>query len=174
MDDYKKTCCVTGHRPNGFPWNYKNVEFARHQEYLESMACYIDYYVRKHNVNYFISGGTIGVDTDFAKIVIDLRDHKYDEIKLEIAAPYREQDKRWSEQDKTTYKKILKAADSVTYISETYSPSCIFKRNKYMIDKSDIVFAFWNKNKKTCEPFKTIEYARQQNKFVEFFILNDY
>lgn len=80
----KKVCCVTGHRPNNFPWNYKDKESASHQEYIEAMACYIDWYIQKHNVNYFICGGAIGVDTDFAEMIIEFRDNVYSEIQLEI------------------------------------------------------------------------------------------
>ena len=91
----KKVCCVTGHRPKDFLWNYKRTFCSKHQEYLESMSCFIDLYIRKFGYNYFICGGAIGVDTDFAEIVIGLRDRVYDHIKLEIAAPCRDQDKKW-------------------------------------------------------------------------------
>ena len=170
----KKVCCVTGHRTKDFLWNYKRTFCSKHQEYLESMSCFIDLYIRKFGYNYFICGGAIGVDTDFAEIVIGLRDRVYDHIKLEIAAPCRDQDKKWSKKDKAVYKNILEKADKVTYISERYSPDCMFKRNKYMVDSSDIVFAFWNKNIKKGGTFNTILYARRQNKPLELFLLNDY
>lgn len=174
MEGYQKTCCVTGHRPSGFPWNYRDTECARHQEYLESMACHIDYYIRKHNVKHFICGGAIGVDTDFAEIVLGLRDNSYDDIKLEIAVPCRDQDKKWTDADKLVYNQILNNADTITFVSETYSPSCMLKRNKYMVDKSNIVFAFWNRNKNSGGTYNTIEYAKKLNKDLKLFILNNY
>lgn len=170
----KKVCCVTGHRPNNFPWNYKDKESASHQEYIEAMACYIDWYIHKHNVNYFICGGAIGVDTDFAEMIIEFRDKVYSEIQLEIAVPCKEQDKKWLPEDKAKYADILKKADKVTYVSDVYSPACMMKRNKYMVDNSDIVFAFWNENKKTGGTFNTIEYAKKKGKQLELFILNQY
>lgn len=170
----KKVCCVTGHRPSGFPWNYKAFKCAKHQEYLEAMSCYIDYYIKNYGFNYFICGGALGVDTDFAKIVIGLRNTYYDYIKLEIAVPCPEQDKKWNKEDKYIYKKILMEADVVSLISETYTPDCMFKRNKYLVDNSDVVFAFWNCNKKSGGTYNTINYANKINKPVELFILNNY
>lgn len=110
-----KVCCVTGHRPKGFPWDYNDTKSASHQEYLEAMACYIDLIIRKDNVDYFIAGGAIGVDMDFAEIVLDFRDHVYDHIRLEIAVPCKGQDARWSESDKARYKSILDRATRSPY-----------------------------------------------------------
>lgn len=170
----KTICCAIGHRPNGFPWNYRDINDARYMEYKESMACYIDLYIRKHRSNYFICGGAIGVDMDFAETVIDIRDNVYDDICLEIAAPCRYQDKKWAAKDKERYRKLLCNADIVTYVSEDYSMDCMMKRNKYMVDKSDIIFAFWNRNKTDGGTFGTIQYAKNQGKPLEMFILNDY
>lgn len=129
----KKVCCVTGHRPSSFPWDFTDKECDSHQEYIEAMACYIDWFIRKHEYNYFICGGALGVDTDFAETIIEFRDNVYPEIQLEIAVPCKEQDKKWKPEDKAKYAELLKKADIVTYVSETYSPDCLMKRNKYMV-----------------------------------------
>lgn len=169
-----KVCCVTGHRPKGFPWDYNDTKSASHQEYLEAMACYIDLIIRKDNVDYFIAGGAIGVDMDFAEIVLDFRDHVYDHIRLEIAVPCKGQDARWSESDKARYKSILDRADKVTVLSPHYTNFCMQKRNEFMVDHSDIVFAFWNENEKKGGTVNTINYAKRKNKRLELFVLNQY
>lgn len=87
MENKGLTCCVTGHRPKGFPWDYSDTECASHQEYLEAMACYVGEAIRKGGVVNFIAGGAIGADTDFAETVLEFRDHVYDHIRLEIAVP---------------------------------------------------------------------------------------
>ena len=56
MENKGLTCCVTGHRPKGFPWDYSDTEGASHQEYLEAMACYIDKVIRKDGVVNFMPG----------------------------------------------------------------------------------------------------------------------
>lgn len=169
-----KVCCVTGHRPQGFPWDYYDTESASYQEYIESMACYVGEVIRKQEVNYFIAGGAIGVDSDFAEIVLGLRDSFYDHIKLEIAVPCPNQDKYWSDTDKETYARILERADKVTYVSDKYTNFCMQKRNQYMVDHSDIVFAFWNENKTSGGTYNTIQYAKKKNKQLELFVLNNY
>lgn len=169
-----KVCCVTGHRPQGFPWDYYDTESISYQEYIESMACFVGEAIRKQKVNYFIAGGAIGADSDFAEIVLGLRDSFYDHIKLEIAVPCPNQDKYWSDKEKQAYAKLLKRADKVTYVSDKYTNFCMQKRNQYMVDHSDIVFAFWNENKKSGGTYNTIQYAKQKNKQLELFVLNNY
>lgn len=55
-----KVCCVTGHRPQGFPWDYYDTESVSYQEYIESMACFVGEAIRKQKVNYFIAGEQSG------------------------------------------------------------------------------------------------------------------
>lgn len=174
MENKGLTCCVTGHRPKGFPWDYSKTDSASHQEYLEAMACYIDQVIRKDGVVHFIAGGAIGADTDFAETVLDFRDHVYDHITLEIAVPCMGQEDRWSAEDKARYKSILDRADTVTVLSEHYTSFCMQKRNEYMVDHSDIVFAFWNENETKGGTVNTINYAKRKNKRLELFVLNQY
>ena len=32
-----KTCCLTGHRPKGFPWNYADKNCEEHKLYLAAL-----------------------------------------------------------------------------------------------------------------------------------------
>ena len=164
----KKICCEIGHYPDYFPLNYSDNDCNSHQEYIETMSAYIDWFIRKHGFNHFICGSAPGVDTDFAETIIEFSDNVYPEIKLEIVTFPEAQNKN------TKYANILQKADKVTYLSDTYSSDNIIKHNEYMVDNSDIVFAFWNENKKDGEVFDTIEYAQKKNKRVELFILNHY
>ena len=170
----KKTCCVIGQRPNEFPWSYRNTNSARHQEYLEAMACYIDRYISKHGVNHFICGGERGVDTDFAKIVIPFRHNVYYHIDLEFVLPYKGYEEDWADKDKYEHDLLLENADSVNYLFDCFTKNGEEKRYKYMIDNSDIVFAFWNKNLNDGEIFNLIEYAKSKGKILDLFILNYY
>lgn len=164
----KKICCVIGHYPKDFPWNYDDNDCNSHQEYIEAMSAYTDWFIRKHGFNHFIFGSAPGVDTDFAETIIEFRDNVYPEIQIEIVTFPEAQNKN------TKHANILQKADKVTYVSDNYTPDCMMKRNKYMVDKSDVVFAFWNQNDNDGEVFNTIEYAKKQNKQIELFILNHY
>ncbi len=106
----------------------------------------------------------LGVDMDFAEIVLKLR-NKYP-IKLECAIPCPDQTLKWNDKDKLRYDGILKRADSVNLISERYTPECMLKRNRYMVDKSELVIAVFN-GAKTGGTWCTIEYAKSRNKTIE-------
>ncbi len=173
MKEKYKVCCVTGHRPKNFPWDYSDKECPSHQEYTETMVCYIDYLISKYDFNYFICGGALGVDMDFAESVIELRDHSYENIKLEIAIPCKNQDLKWSRKDKERYQKILNNANEITILSEQYT-RCMQDRNKYMVDKSDIVLAFWNFDITSGATVNTIKYAQSKKKNIEYFPLRDF
>ena len=111
---------------------------------------------------HFISGGALGVDLDFAEEV--LRAKKiYEPITLEIAMPCRQQAAFWSESERLRFYYILERADKVTILSEHYTPSCMLKRNEYMVDKSDLVLAYWN-GEESGGTWYTINYAKQKRK----------
>ena len=111
-----KTCCLTGHRPKGFPWDYADKDCMEHKSYLALLREKVVELISK-GYSHFISGGALGADSDFAEIVIDLRKSAYPDITLEIAVPCPNQDLKWRSEDKRRYKKIFKAADSVNVIS---------------------------------------------------------
>lgn len=65
-------CCVTGHRPWGFPFDYENqkgVLFKMYQAQLTSMVQELI----EQGYTEFISGMTQGADLDFAETVIKCR-----------------------------------------------------------------------------------------------------
>ena len=119
-----KTCCLTGHRPKGFPWDYADKDCMEHKSYLALLREKVVELISK-GYSHFISGGALGADSDFAEIVIDLRKSAYPDITFEIAVPCPNQDLKWRSEDKRRYKKIFKAADSVNVISEKYSDFCM-------------------------------------------------
>ena len=175
MEEKYKICCVAGHRPNGFPWEYTTDPSKLIGSSYDTL---VEEKVRKaimdEGFNYFISGGTIGVDLDFAKKVLWFRDFYSPHIKLEIAVPCPNQQKFWSEEDKERYQEIIELADVVTLISETYTPSCFHKRNEYMVDKSDMVLIFRNEEIESGGTYYTYEYAQKKGKDVRCVLLREF
>ena len=157
-----KICALTGHRPKGFPWDYRNKDCKKQKKYLKMLENTIIELIEKDGFNYFISGGAIGADQDFAEIVIELK-KRYPHIQLEIAVPCSNQDIKWSSSDKAKYKRILKNADFVNILSTSYTPNCMQKRNEYMVDKSDFVIVVWN-GKPIGGTYNTLNYLKQLNK----------
>ena len=154
-----QTCCVTGNRPQKFPWKYG--EWKEHKKYLAEITRQIEKLIGS-GYTYFISGGAIGVDMDFAEAVLQAKKH-HKNVVLEIAVPCRNQDLKWSKDDKKRYVEILKSADHVNILSENYTYFCMQKRNEYMVNKSDLVIAFWN-GEESGGTWNTINYAKRKSK----------
>lgn len=66
------TVCITGHRPAKLPWGYKTngIKYIRYRRELKK---YIKHYIKAGYLN-FISGMALGVDMDFAELVLLLKD----------------------------------------------------------------------------------------------------
>ncbi len=108
-----KTCCCTGHRPKGFPFRYGEDE-QKHDAYLRALRQRVEFVVTQYGVTHFISGMAIGVDMDFAEIVIELRSRF--SVTLECAIPCANQTLKWSDKEKSRYTEILSQADEVNFI----------------------------------------------------------
>lgn len=103
----EKKCSCTGHRPQKFPFEYggRNKEF---QTYLKELASKIKAAITEYGVTCFISGMALGVDLDFAEIVLKLR-KKYS-LKLECAIPCPNQTIKW---DKFELHYLVENSDTI-------------------------------------------------------------
>ena len=105
-----ETLCVTGHRPDGLPWKKQRDNVGRRGDYLCELKSIIIYCI-EHGFRYFIAGGALGVDTDFAKTVLELK-KKYPFINLEIAVSCPDQSRYWSDEERAEYEEIAEKAAS--------------------------------------------------------------
>ena len=153
----KKFCCCTGHRPKSFPFFYYDED--KRNVYLQLLEDKIKLAITEYGITNFISGMALGADLDFAEIVLKLKS-EYD-ITLECAIPCRNQTLKWKDTDIERYESILSRADEVNILSERYDPECMLKRNRYMVDKSELVIAVFN-GKQRGGTFYTINYAKRR------------
>ena len=157
-----KNCCCTGHRPKGFPFEY-GFDKPRHTAYLKTLEEKIKFAITEYGITNFISGMALGVDLDFAETVVKLKNDF--PITLECAIPCPNQTLNWYDKDKLRYDSILKRADNVKLVSERYTAECMLKRNRYMVDKSELIIAVFNGIKKGGTWY-TINYAKKENKVI--------
>ena len=145
------TCCFTGHR------NIPHYTIAKLQKNLDKT---LEDLISKGTTK-FICGGALGFDTLAAQAVIKQKQDNPN-IFLTLALPCRDQSKRWSNLQKLVYEDILSSADEVIYLFDHYVTGCMHARDKFMVDSSDIVIAYYRgKNGGTQYTFK---YAEEQKK----------
>jgi hypothetical protein len=60
---------------------------------------------------------------------------------------------------------IMKQAISLITLQDKYSQDCFYKRDCYMVDNCDILFAVWD-GQPYGGTYDTIEYAKKQNKLI--------
>ena len=102
----------------------------------------------------------IGVDMYAAEIVPGLK-AKYN-ITLECAIPCETQAEKWSEPLRNRYFEIASKCDKETLLQQRYTPDCMHKRNRYMVDQADFIIAVWDG--RVSGTSKTVRYAQHQGK----------
>lgn len=153
----ESTCCFTGHRPDKLPWGLDEnsaecrklrIEIAIQLEALHSAG-----------IAHFISGMALGCDLLFAEAVLAMRE-EYDDVTLEAAIPCDSQANSWPEEQKERYNAILSSCDTVTFVQHQYTPGCMLRRNRYMVDSSSVLLACFNGS--SGGTMNTLLYARRQ------------
>ena len=127
------TVCFTGHR------QIAEEDYPRLHALLESAI--EDTIARGARV--FRAGGALGFDTLAALAVLRLR-KKYDDVKLELCLPCKDQDKKWTLFSKMVYANILRKCDEARYVGEKYTSSCMFERNRMMVNGSHVCVAYYD------------------------------
>lgn len=140
--------CFTGHRPEKLTRGEKEIKKDLKAEIIKAAESGIDV---------FISGMARGVDIWGAQAVLELR-KKY-KLKLICACPFKGFEEGRSSEGQQEYRKILKSADKVEFISESYSPACFQKRNIWMVDRSAAVIAVFNGERGGTK--NTLRYAKK-------------
>ncbi len=163
-------CCVTGHRPKGFPFPYGN-DGPMFHVYKKALLCEIRKIVLMGYTK-FISGMADGADLDFAEYILYLKNHEEFDINLEAALPYPVKPTKRPTDYSDRRDDILLDCDTVYAVSPAYHKGCMQKRNRYMVDKADIVLAVWNGEQKGGT-WDTIKYARSQNKQIHYLMLTE-
>lgn len=143
-----KTCCFTGHR------EIPPQERGRIKELLK---CVIEKLI-EGGVVFFGSGGALGFDTLAAEAVLELK-KKYPQIKLIMVYPCKDQTAFWNESDIEKYNQIKAESDKVVYVSEKYDKSCMFKRNRHLVNHSGYCVCYLTKP--TGGTAYTVKYAKE-------------
>ncbi len=141
------TCCFTGHRE--IPKQDRKRIAAKLEETITGL---ID-----KGYLYFGAGGARGFDALAAQTVLNLR-ARNPAIKLILVLPCREQTKGWNVKDVEEHERIKAWADKVVYTSQEYTPGCMHKRNRHLVDSSSACVCYLTKEGGGTD--YTVNYAR--------------
>lgn len=155
-------CCFTGHRPQHFPFGYRESD-PRCVALKARLRLVVETLITEGEVTHFMTGMALGVDTYAAEILVDLK-KTYPHVTWEAAIPCADQANKWSAAARARYQGLLAQADRVTMVSPSYTADCMHKRNRYMVDASDVVIAVWDGSPSGTG--KTVAYARSAGKQV--------
>ena len=159
----EETCCFTGHRPEKLPWS-NNESDARCLKLKARLrdAVEIAYAEGKRH---FICGMARGCDFYFAEIVLSLRS-RFPDVTLEAAIPCTVQSASWSAFHRERWQRLVASCDRETVLQEKYTPDCMHRRNRYMVDNSSLVIAVYDGSNGGTR--RTLEYAiREKVPFVD-------
>ena len=121
------SCCFTGHRPEKLPWRYDEADPAVEAAYEEG---------HRH----FLCGMALGCDLYFCETVLALRD-RHPDVTVEAAVPCPTQADAWAPAQRERYKRLVEACDFETLVSAKYTPYCMQRRDRYMVDHSSLLIA---------------------------------
>lgn len=161
MDVEQKTkrelsCAFTGHRPAGLPWG-ENEADPRCLELKDRLNKAL---ARAYDLGsrHFLCGMARGSDFYFCEAVLALRE-RYPDVTLEAAVPFPGQSQRWARSDRERYQALLARCDIETLVQQIHTPTCMYRRNRYMVDHAHRLIAVFNGRPKGGGTLNTLNYA---------------
>lgn len=149
----KRTCALTGHRdlPEDFD---RNALYDKLEELLIS-GC-----------DCFLCGMALGFDLTALACLVDLK-QRY-RFTIEACIPYLGQENNFPVAAKKQYRELLQWCDQKTVLFDSYCRGCFLARNRYMVDRADIVIAYCKRDKGGAA--YTVDYAMKKRVPVLFLI----
>ncbi len=155
--------CITGYRPSKLPQQYGyNIHNAAWQGLKRAfMDVSLFLWGKQHSLTIY-TGMALGVDQAFAEAAFELK-QQVPNITIEAAVPCYNQEVKWPISSRELYHSILDRCDNVVHVTKsTFTNDCMETRNRYMVDRSEIVVGVYDGKSggtKNC-----INYALKQKK----------
>lgn len=119
----------------------------------------------KRGVTTFLTGMVQGPDVWCAELVLDLKTRSANKDILLIAyLPYEDQAAQWNIENRERYFNVLAKADDVITLQTRYSPDCMYKHKRRLIDSSTHLIAVHDGGKGISQYM--IDYALQKGRQV--------
>ena len=149
MDLRAKTCCFTGHRSLSDQEKLKAA--VRLRRVIEEQI--------KAGVVFYGAGGARGFDALASQTVLDMK-KEYPQLRLILVLPCEDQTRGWRSEDIAVYEDIKRRSDKVVYVSRAYTPDCMQRRNRHLVDHSGTCICYLTKT--SSGTAYTVDYARRK------------
>ena len=140
------TVALTGHRPSKLPCGYEKFPGASDwgKRFLAALLKEIKSLVQQHGEVTVLSGMALGADQLWALAALEAK-AQHLPVHLVACVPCHNYEAKWFESSKVNYRKILAKADSVVFVHDgPYNFKCLDERNRYMVDRADLLFAIFD------------------------------
>ena len=155
------SCCFTGHRPEKLPWRY-NERDPRCLS-LKQRIAHAAEAAYEEGYRHFLCGMALGCDLYFCETVLALRQHHPD-VTVEAAIPCPTQAGTWALDQRERYETLVRSCDFETLVSAKYTPYCMQRRDRYMVDHASLLIAVFDGTPGGTR--YTMEYAISRRIFV--------
>lgn len=165
-----RICCFTGHRPGKLPW--REDEWDDRCIALKERLLILLREAYRREYRHFITGMARGIDTYCCEAVLRLRKEVSDVV-LEAAIPCQTQARGWNAWDQERYQRLLAQCDFKTLIQPGYTPGCMLRRDRYMVQRAEYVIGVYDGISKGGTR-QTLAYALSQKRDVCMIHLDDF
>ena len=161
MEETQAACAFTGHRIEKLPWG-ENEDDPRCRKLKGELADAVEA-VYRSGVRHFLCGMATGCDMYFCEAVLSLR-AEHSDVTLEAAIPWEGQSHGWSEALRRRYDLLVTECDYHTLVCRGYTPACMMRRNRYMVDSASVLIAAYSG--RPGGTMNTLLYAMRQGREV--------
>ncbi len=141
MRGRQSACSFTGHRPEKLPWGLHEDDprclalKRRLRDAVESAY--------QEGYRHFLVGMAQGCDLYACECVLALRGRCAD-VSVEAVIPCPSQADRWSAAQRARWKRLVEQCDYETLVSAHYTPDCMQRRNRYLVDHASLLIAMYD------------------------------
>lgn len=132
------SCCFSGHRPAKLPWG-EDEDDSRCRALKARLRDALDA-AYEAGYRHFICGMAQGCDLYFCELALALR-QRHGDVSVEAAIPCPTQADGWPRPQQERYRRLVAACDYETLVQSSYSPGCMQRRNRYMVDHASMLLA---------------------------------